>query len=47
MLDKCWFDAEKCEKGVDALTNYQRDWDDNGKTWRMRPSHNWASHGSG
>ncbi len=46
MLDKCWFDAEKCEKGIDALTNYQRDWDDNGKTWRMRPSHNWASHGA-
>jgi len=46
MLDKCWFDAEKCEKGIDALTNYSRDWDDNGKTWRMRPSHNWASHGS-
>ncbi len=46
MLDKCWFDAEKCEKGIDSLTNYSRDWDDNGKTWRMRPSHNWASHGS-
>jgi len=46
MLDKCWFDAEKCEKGIDAITNYSRDWDDNGKTWRMRPSHNWASHGS-
>ncbi len=46
MLDKCWFDKEKCEKGIDALTNYSRDWDDNGKTWRMRPSHNWASHGS-
>jgi len=46
MLDKCWFDEEKCEKGIDALLNYQRAWDDNGQTWRMRPNHNWASHGS-
>ena len=23
-----------------------RDWDENGKTWRMRPNHNWASHGA-
>ena len=46
MLDKCYFDEEKCEKGIDCLLNYQRDWDDNGQTWRMRPNHNWASHGS-
>ena len=46
MLDKCWFDEKNCEKGIDALLNYQRDWDDNGQTWRMRPNHNWASHGA-
>jgi len=46
MLDKCFFDEEKCEKGIDCLLNYQRDWDDNGQTWRMRPNHNWASHGA-
>ena len=46
ILDKCYFDEEKCERGIDALLNYQRDWDDNGKTWRMRPKHNWASHGA-
>ena len=46
MLDKCWFDEKNCEKGIDCLLNYQRDWDDNGQTWRMRPNHNWASHGA-
>ena len=46
MLDKCFFDEKNCEKGIDCLLNYQRDWDDNGKTWRMRPNHNWASHGA-
>jgi phage terminase large subunit len=46
MLDKCFFDEKNCEKGIDCLLNYQRDWDENGKTWRMRPNHNWASHGA-
>ena len=46
LLDKCWFDEKKCEKGVDCLINYSRDWDENGKTWRSRPRHDWASHGA-
>ena len=46
MINKCWFDAKKCEKGVDCLINYTRDWDENGKTWRSRPRHDWASHGA-
>jgi phage terminase large subunit len=46
MLARCWFDAKKCEKGIDALINYQRDYDENGKTWRSHPRHNWACHGS-
>ena len=39
-------DEKKTEKGVDCLLNYSRDWDDNGKVWRMKPNHNWASHGA-
>ena len=46
MIHKCWFDANKCEKGIDCLINYTRDWDENGKTWRSRPRHDWASHGA-
>jgi phage terminase large subunit len=46
MINKCWFDAKKCEKGIDCLINYTRDWDENGKTWRSRPRHDWASHGA-
>lgn len=46
MLHNCWFDAEKCERGIDALRQYHREYDDNGKVWRSRPSHDWASHGS-
>ena len=41
MLDKCYFDEVSCEKLIDSLLAYSRDWDDNGKTWRMRPRHDW------
>jgi phage terminase large subunit len=44
MLDKCYFDEEACEKLIDSLQAYTRAWDDNGKTWRMRPKHDWSSH---
>jgi len=46
MLDKCYFDEVQCEKLIDSLLAYSREWDDNGMTWRMRPKHDWSSHGS-
>jgi len=46
MLDKCYFDEVSCEKLIDSLQAYSREWDDNGKTWRMRPRHDWSSHGA-
>jgi phage terminase large subunit len=44
ILPRCWFDAEKTEKGIDCLRQYHRDWDEGNKTWRGRPAHDWASH---
>ncbi len=44
MLGRCWFDAEKCERGIDALRQYRRDYDEKGMTWRGRPLHDWTSH---
>ena len=44
MIPQCWFDQEKCERGIDALRQYRRDWDENGKAWRGRPLHDWTSH---
>jgi len=46
MLKNCWFDAERCDRGIDALRQYHREYDDNGKVWRSRPAHDWASHGA-
>lgn len=44
MLHKCWFDIVKCERGIDALRQYRRDYDDKNMVWRGRPLHDWTSH---
>jgi hypothetical protein len=44
MLSKCWFDADKCERGIEALKQYRREWDGKRQVWRERPLHDWASH---
>lgn len=44
-LPLTWFDP-KCNRLIEALRQYQRDWDDKGKTWRSHPRHDWTSHGA-
>jgi hypothetical protein len=44
MLTRCWFDAERCAKGIEALKQYRREWDGSRQVWRERPLHDWASH---
>ena len=44
MLPKCWFDAVKCQRGIDALKLYRSEWDDRLQTLKPRPVHDWASH---
>lgn len=44
MLSKCWFDADRCERGIEALKQYRREWDGKRQVWRERPLHDWASH---
>jgi phage terminase large subunit len=46
MLDSTWIDPERCERGLEALKQYRRDWDDRLKTWKQRPRHDWSSHGA-
>lgn len=46
ILNRCWFDEFKCEKGIKALENYKKEWDDKRGCWRSTPLHNWASHGA-
>lgn len=46
LLPRCWFDADKCARGVKALRQYQREWADKLGTWRATPRHDWSSHGA-
>jgi hypothetical protein len=46
MLSRCWFDKDKCSKGLDALRNYRKEWDDKHKVYKNHPVHDWASHGT-
>lgn len=43
MLKRSYFDVE-CEDGLEALAQYQREWDDNRKCFRENPLHDWTSH---
>jgi hypothetical protein len=43
-LPRCWIDATKCAKGVEALKQYRKEWDDKTQTFRSRPLHDWTSH---
>ena len=46
ILNRCWFDAEKCQKGVTALKNYERKYDSKRSVFQDKPLHNWASNGA-
>lgn len=46
LIPRCWFDAEKCKRGIEALRQYRADWDDKNKILKTKPLHNWASHGA-
>jgi hypothetical protein len=44
LLPRTWFDAEKCARGVEALRQYRREWDDRRQAFNPRPLHDWTSH---
>jgi len=46
ILPLCWFDAEKCAKGISALEGYRAEYDEVKKKLGNRPLHSWESHGA-
>jgi hypothetical protein len=44
LLPRCWIDADKCARGLQALRQYRREYDDKRKVFQDRPLHDWASH---
>lgn len=46
ILNRCYFDEEKCAVGIKMLDNYRKSWNDRHACWSDKPLHNFASHGS-
>lgn len=44
MLPRSYFDADATSDGLEALRQYQREWDDERKMFKDKALHNWASH---
>jgi phage terminase large subunit len=45
-LARTWFDAMKCQEGIECLRQYQREYDEDKKVFRDKPRHDWTSHGA-
>jgi len=46
ILPMSYFDSEKCARGIDALSNYQKEWDSKLNMFKNKPKHDWASNGA-
>ena len=46
ILDRCYFDEEKCSRGIKCLENYSKSWNDKYGCWSEKPLHNQFSHGA-
>ena len=44
LLPRCRFDKKRCSKGLEALRQYQKQWDDVRRDFMPRPLHDWTSH---
>lgn len=43
-LPRCVFDVRNCERGIDAMRAYRKEWDDNRQAFKDKPLHDWTSH---
>lgn len=46
LLPRCYFDADKCQAGIEALQNYRKDFNTRLDEFKETPLHDWASHGA-
>lgn len=44
VIKRCAFDAQACERGLDALRAWQYEWNEETRTFSKEPKHDWASH---
>lgn len=45
-LPRCWFNDDRCEKGLDALRNWHFPYNDDYRAFHVKARHDWSSHGS-
>lgn len=45
-LESCYFDADRCERGLECLRQYQFEFDERLQTYRDKPRHDKFSHGA-
>ena len=46
MLQYCWFDEVRTDKGRKCLEAYKKEWDEKHACYKSQPLHDWASHGA-
>ena len=46
LLPVCWFDADRCAAGIEALLHYRRDFNQRLNEFKPTPVHDWSSHGA-
>lgn len=46
IIPLCYFDKIKCDRGIKALSEYHKIWNDKMKDYMPKPCHDWTSHGA-
>lgn len=46
LLSRCYFDKDKCKRGIGALKGYKKEWNEKLMVYADRPVHDWTSHGT-
>jgi hypothetical protein len=45
MLGRTWIDPNRCKRGLDALRQYRRQWDDRLQDWKPSEHKDWTNYG--
>jgi hypothetical protein len=46
LIARAWIDERRCQRGLNALQAYRREWDEVNKVFKPKALHDWSSHGA-
>lgn len=46
IISRCWFDRDNCSRGLQALEEYRKEYNEKLQKFKDKPLHNWASNGA-